>query len=183
MRTATMALGALALTTVLSMHARAQAAQSWSVLASPFLTAQQFTNSTVAGLGAEVQARYSVPGVSVGLGFQFSNHSSGNQTMKITGIFIEPRYAPDIGSDRFVPYLSGRLAALRQTSNFATGSNGYAVGAGGGVMVKLSRTINLDLGGAVVRQSFGNVTLTGGNAATFTPFFGYVAKIGLSFGL
>ena len=171
----------IALATV-AFDARAQAAQTWSILGSPFFTAQKFTTSTVAGAGAELQLRYSLPGVSIGLGGQYSSHSSGNESMKISGLFLEPRYAPDIGSEQIVPYVAARLAFLHQTGNFASASNGYAAGAGGGVMIKINRRVNLDLGGAIVQQSFGDVTLNRGGSARFEAFTGYVAKAGLSVG-
>ena len=177
------ALSALVFAALLSTQARAQAAQSWSLLGSPFFTVQQFPNETVRGTGGEAQLRYSFPGTSVGLGVQYSKHSLSSDQMKITGVFFEPRYAPDIGSESLVPYIAARLATLRQTCNFGSSSTGYAVGLGAGVMIKLTRAVNLDLGGAVVRQSLGDITLQDGSDAPLQSFFGYVAKAGLSIGL
>lgn len=183
MSNARIALGALALTALLSVQARAQAAQKWSLLGSPFFTVQQFPDERINGFGGEVQMRYSRPGTSVGLGVQYSNHKSENAQMQLSGVFLEPRYAPDVGGESIVPYIAARFAALRQNSDFASTSNGYAVGLGAGVMYKLSRRTNLDLGAAVVRQSLGDITLDTGPEATLNAFFGYVVKAGLSIGL
>jgi hypothetical protein len=120
--------------------------------------------------------------VSLGAGLQYTSHTSGPDNLKISGVFVEPRFAPVVGSTKFFPYLAGRLAVLNQSSNFGTSSGGYAAGAGAGVVIKLTKTVNIDAGGALVRQKFGDFNLNGGGSGSFRPFTTYAIKAGLNFG-
>ena len=50
---------------------------------------------------------------------------------------------------------------------------------------KLTKTLNLDAGIALIRQQFGDVKLNaanGGGQGEFKPFTTYAAKLGLSWG-
>lgn len=168
--------------------AGAQARQPYSVQASVLFTVQKFSdNQSVGGTGIEVQGRYNPGRYSFGLGFQYSGHTSGEQNIDLAGIFFEPRYAVDIGNDRVTPYLAGRAAVLRHTSNFISvpefSGVGTAFGLGGGVLAHLASRVNFDLGAAYIRQSFPDKTFDSGAEVRFSPFNGYVAKAGFTLGL
>jgi hypothetical protein len=165
-----------------AVAATAQTARPFSAQASMFWTAQRITATTANGFGTEVQARYSRGVGSIGLGYQYTKHVAGQDEVKVSGVFIEPRYTLFVGSPRVIPYLAGRLARLRQTNNFASSSNGYAAGGGGGVIFTLSDRVNLDFGAALLRQSMEDATLPSGLRFNFGSFTGYAAKAGLSIG-
>lgn len=168
----------------------AQSAQKYALQFSVLGTSFQGSDgSNIGGQGFEPQFRFnrvyaseSFGALSIGIGGQYTQHSSGGDELTITGAFLEPRWVPNTSSTRFFPYLAGRLAALQQSNNFGTSSGGYAVGAGAGLAVKLTRTVNLDGGVALVRQKFGDFTLDGGVPGSFNAFNTYAAKVGASFG-
>jgi opacity protein-like surface antigen len=193
-RRASAMLGALILAVaVLAAKGAAQSAQPWSIQASVLAASQQIGGNSISGIGFEGQLRYTPASVwSLGAGFQYSSHPSGNEKIDIVGGFLEPRYAIDIGSDKVAPYLAARLAYLHESSTLDVdpgvtvtladfSSSGSAFGAGAGVLVRATSRINIDVGAAFVRQSFSSAT-TGGNTANFSSFTGYVAKAGLSLG-
>ena len=169
------------------VRASAQSAQPWSLQALFLEASQKVGGQLISGGGFEGQLRYS-PGVwSFGLGYQYSTHksSSGQTKINISGVFLEPRYAIDIGSDRVAPYLAGRLAYLHQSTTLDIGSvssSGSAFGAGGGVIIRASSTVNVDIGAAFIRQSFSDAETDNAQTVTFPAFTGYVAKVGLSIG-
>jgi hypothetical protein len=177
---------------VASAHiAHAQSRQPWSVQGSVLYTAQDLGGQagTVGGVGFEAQARRTFPGYSLGAGVQYSRHTSGPDALGLTGFFIEPRYVPNVSSASFAPYLAGRLVYLRGSldSDAISGSgsaSGFAIGVGAGLIYRLSRRVNFDAGGAVLRQSLGNITLDDASQTevAFPSFFGYVLKAGLSIG-
>ena len=166
----------------------AQARQPYSIQGSGLYTVQELSAArSVGGAGVEIQARANPGRFSYGFGFQFSHHESGSERMDLSGLFFEPRFAIDIGSNRVTPYVAGRLVLLRQTSEFSSvpkfSSTGNAFGAGGGVLVRLSRRVNLDAGGAFLRQSFSDKSFDDGARVDFEPFNGYVVKAGFTLGL
>src|SRR5687767_13595787 len=177
---------------LVSSDGSAQSRQPYSVQASVLATAINFNAQNVGGVGIEAQLRANRLAVSergilsAGLGLQSTSHTSGSDRIDLRGIFLEPRYAFVLQSDRWFPYLAARLALLRQSGNFATSSTGFGAGAGGGTVVALTPRVNLDFGAAVLRQSFGDATFTGasqGIPARFRPFFGYALKAGINLGL
>jgi opacity protein-like surface antigen len=166
----------------------AQARQPFSIQGSALYTVEQLGEAGLTGgLGGEIQLRYVPSQLSVGLGYQFSHHASGDKKLDLSGVFLEPRMAIDAGSDVLTPYIAGRIAVLQQTSELVTvpkfSSNGTAFGVGGGVVVNVSRRVNLDAGAAYILQSFGDKSFSTGGRVNFDPFSGYVAKAGLTFGL
>ncbi|AHG93862.1 hypothetical protein J421_6327 (plasmid) [Gemmatirosa kalamazoonensis] len=179
----------LALVTVASV-AHAQSERPYSIQAAGLLTSLKLGRTgNIGGAGFEVQGRYTpLSKLSYGVGVQYSTHSSFNpglnsdDKLTLSGVFVEPRYAVPLTAARVGVYLAGRLAGLRQTNNFGSSSSGWAVGAGAGVLFHLNQRVDLDGGGAVIRQSLGDVTLNSGGAATFPSFTGYVAKLGLNVG-
>jgi opacity protein-like surface antigen len=169
----------------------AQSRQPWSVQGSALYTAQDLgrTAGTVGGVGFEGQVRRTFPNVSLGAGVQYSTHSSGPDELSLTGVFVEPRYVPGVAVGPFAPYLAGRLAVLRGSLDAGLfegsgSSTGFAVGAGAGLIYPLTRRVNIDLGGAVLRQSLGNITLDDatGTELAFPSFLGFVLKAGMSIG-
>ena len=176
---------------VAAPNAVAQSRQPWSVQGSALYTAQDFGGEagTIGGLGFEAQARRTFPGFSLGAGLQYSRHKSGPDALNLTGIFVEPRFVPNVTMGSFAPYLAGRVVFLRASLDSelldATGSsNGLAFGAGAGLIYPLTRRVNFDVGGAVIRQSLGNMTLddAGDIEVEFPSFLGYVVKAGFSIG-
>ena len=182
--------GSLALLAIVVLvpNAQAQSRQPWSIQGSGLYTAQDLGGNagTVGGLGFEAQARRTFPKWSLGAGAQYSVHSSGGDDLGLLGLFLEPRLVLNASMGSFAPYLAGRLVYLRGslTSDALEGdgsSSGFAIGGGAGLIYPLSRTVNIDIGGAVLHQSLGNMTLAG-NEIEFPSFFGYVIKAGLSVG-
>ncbi len=169
-----------------AMHA--QSAQPYAAQLSAMFTTIQAGNATVSGAGIELQQRFNrlyaserFGALSLGIGGQYTVHTKVRDELRITGVFVEPRWVPATGTKRIFPYLSARLAVqrLRGSFQFAAGGNttGSAFGGGGGVAVKLARQINLDAGAQLVRQQFGTI-----GVLTFRPFTTYTAKVGISLG-
>lgn len=172
-------------------NAQSQSRQPWSVQGSVLYTAQDLGGNagTVGGVGLEAQARRTFPSFSLGAGAQYSRHTSGPDALSLVGIFVEPRYVPSTTMGPFAPYLAGRIVYLRGSldSDAIDGSgssSGLAFGAGAGLIYPITRTVNFDIGGAVLRQSLGNITLDDSNQTEveFPSFLGYVVKAGLSIG-
>jgi opacity protein-like surface antigen len=172
-------------------NARAQSHQPWSAQGSLLYTAQDLggTAGNVGGIGFEAQARHTFTGWSLGAGIQYSNHTSGPDALGLTGVFVEPRIVPRVAFGPFAPYIAGRIVYLRGSLTSdqidAEGSSsGFAIGAGAGLIYPMTRRVNFDVGGAVVRQSLGNITLDDRNDTEvgIPSFFGYVVKAGISIG-
>lgn len=166
----------------------AQARQPFSLQGSLLYTAQQLgAGGSVGGAGAELQARYNPSQYSIGMGLQYSHHTSDDATLDLTGLFLEPRVAIDVGSNRVAPYLAGRIVLLRQSSTIGTvpkfSSYGNAFGAGGGLLIHLTSRVNFDAGAAYLRQTLGDKSFANGARVDFPSFNGYVAKAGITFGI
>lgn len=165
----------------------AQSAQTWSVQGSLLLANVDLGGELVGGAGIEAQLRFTPASLfSAGAGFQSTSHTSGGEKLTMTGVFVEPRFALDIGSDRVAPYLAGRIAFLSQSSDLTNAPNakssGVGIGGGGGLLIRASTKVNLDFGVAFVNQSFGDAKASNGAVVKFDSFFGYVVKGGLSIG-
>jgi opacity protein-like surface antigen len=164
----------------LARSAEAQSAQPYSLQLAALFAGFNNGGASVGGVGVEPQFRlnrlYSTDNfgaLSLGIGGQYTSHSRGGDNLKISGLFAEPRWVPALKSNSIFPYLSARLAFLRQSNNFETPtSSGTGFGAGGGVAIKLTKTINLDAGVQLVRQKLGN----------FEGFTTYTEKEGASAG-
>jgi hypothetical protein len=170
----------------------AQSRQPYGVQLSAFGTGIPVNGGTLGGLGIEGQFRVnrlknlSIAGgpVSLGLGAQYTTHNSADDySLKVFGMFIEPRLVITVNSLRYRPYLSARLAVLRQSSDFASSSNGTAAGLGAGAVYRLTSTINLDVGAGAVFQRFSDAKTPAGAPFRFGSLLSYAAKIGLNFGL
>ncbi|MDQ6612593.1 MAG: hypothetical protein M3Y64_09175 [Gemmatimonadota bacterium] len=170
----------------------AQGGQKYGFQVAGLATSIGSGSGAVSGAGVETQLRANtlyaseVFALSLGIGGQLTSHTSGSDKIVISGIFLEPRWVPHTPLERVFPYVSGRLSYLRQSSNFGSASTGPGFGAGFGLAVLLTKTLNLDAGVALVRQQFGdfnfNASDSRGSVGTFEPFTTYAAKIGLSLG-
>lgn len=173
-------------------HVQAQSAQPYSVqLAVLFTSFKNGSSNSISGTGVEPQFRLnrlysteSFGALSLGIGGQYTTHSSAPDKLTISGVFLEPRWVPAaIRSNNVAPYLSARLAFLHQSNNFGSSSSGSGFGGGGGLAIKLTKTMNLDAGVQLVRQKFGDFKITGSpNTTSFEPFTTYAAKVGISLG-
>jgi len=145
-------LAALALCLLLVIPAAGQSAFPLSVQGSgavlfPGSGDPQFESHT--RLGWEVQARYTFSRFSLGAGYQRSTVYRLRQfafTAALSLGFLEPRYVVASGGG-FGGYLAGRLGLGKLTCNEECIDKTYATyGGGGGVLVRVSRRLALDLG-------------------------------------
>ena len=182
---------AIGLCLICGVPAAGQSAQAVSLQVSGLAGAITFRDTLQGGAGAEVQLRFnhvltSDGGVlSIGAGGQYTHHPfAAGQSFNVAGVFIEPRYAFALSSERFFPYVSARFAALRQSSNVVNSSFGFAAGVGVGIGYALERNVNLDVGAAVLAQQFARTTTVGARQPyTFATMPSYALKIGLILGL
>lgn len=171
----------------------AQSAQRWSLQASG-LYVGLFGNAyegLKSGPGGEVQVRVTPSLWSYGAGLQYSTHSIKNAdgySVGLSGVFFEPRRVFDIGSTRYAPYLSARLAYLKLSADldlaagrvsrandagialavarraqYELSATGLQGNIGGGVLAKLTPRVNLDLGLTLGAIRFGTAKLKQGN--------------------
>jgi hypothetical protein len=152
-------------------HLRAQTAQPISVQLSGLyegLAGDAFED-VQPGTGFEAQLRYTRGAWSVGLGYQMTRHryrycalpaSNGGSCLANiagrisgSGIFFEPRYVFDAGSDIFAPYMSGRFSIVKQNSVgdplFDFSVTGSSANGGGGMLFRVTPRINFDAGATV----------------------------------
>jgi hypothetical protein len=145
------------------------------------------------GLGGEVQLRYTPGALSVGAGFQYTNHGleTRPESARLYGGFIEPRYRIYTGSNVVAPYLSARISVLKWTfsgADLSISSNLIQLNGGGGVLYRLGSRLNLDLGATYGFNRLGSGTLTSQNDGTDTPFqattgSNIVIRVGFAVGL
>jgi hypothetical protein len=120
-----------------------------------------------AGAGFEAQVRYTPSALSIGLGYQRSSHDIDLgegfiEDATISGVFVEPRYVIDVGSMTYAPYVAARLAKLTQAvevEGLEASASGTQVNLGGGLLVRLTTRVNLDLGVTYGTIDFDDVTL------------------------
>ena len=179
----------------------AQSAHRWSLQASGLYVG--VLGSAYEGLsngkGFEAQVRYNPSAFSLGIGYQSSVHDlnvQGFETVNLGGAFIEPRYVLDIGSNRVAPYIAARLAYLQQKADivelgetYTLTADGTQINGGGGLLMRLTPRINLDLGLTFGAINFEDVvvTNTSGQSVTATGSSGsgqnLVLRLGVSIGL
>ena len=199
-RTRSLVVGGAALALVAgSTTLPAQSAQRWSIQVSPIFVAAfgDAYEGLENGLGLEAQARLTPSAWSFGFGLQASSHglSDLDENVTLAGIFFEPRRVFDLGTNQ-APYLSARVAILSQSATIEDPSFGSidlsATGAqfnvGGGVLIRLSPRVNLDLGATLGIINFGDVEASsGGQTITVDGTSGngqnLVLRVGLAFGL
>ncbi len=94
------------------------------------------------GPGLEAQIRYNPSLFGIGIGGEISWHdvTGTDRSVRLTGVFIEPRYVIQTGSERVAPYLSGRFAIsqttfqISETSDETSTATGYTANFGGGTV-------------------------------------------------
>jgi hypothetical protein len=168
----------------------AQSQQKFSVQLSALSTGIVANGGVINGFGVEPQLRingkyFSGIGIlSIGIGGQYTSHTSSNDIgIKIAGAFVEPRLViAKLTTDRINPYIAGRVAILNQSNDVASSSGGYAFGGGGGVALKLSENINLDLGVAGIFESFSESKTGAGRTFINGSMTSYAAKLGINIG-
>lgn len=150
--------------------AYAQSRQFFSVQGSGMLTSLHGTAfeglRIGTGVGGEVQVRLNPNFWSLGGGVQVTRHTSSGlgltNRMTLTGLFLEPRYAIPLDNRIVRPYVAGRVALLKQSTNlqdlvktYKVSASALAVGGGGGFVAKINDFIGFDLGVAVTSANFG----------------------------
>ena len=182
---------------------QAQNSQPFSIQASGIyadLFGDQFP-TLKAGVGFEGQLRYTRGAKSIGAGFQYTVHGDSeaeadghDAKINLLGMFVEPRYVINLGSNRAAPYVSARLALARfdVRVNFSDGdvltfnSKGVTVNGGGGVLVSLTPRVNLDAGATLGFSKY-NDTVGDVSGKPFDMPMGsgtnIVARIGLAIGI
>ena len=176
----------------------AQSAQRWSIQASGLYVGVfgKAYDGLDNGIGGELQVRVTPSLWSYGAGLQYSSHglsqSQGN-SIALGGVFFEPRRVFDVGSAKYAPYMSARIAYLQQSadlgSNATLSASGFQGNVGGGVLTKLSPRVNLDLGVTLGAIRFGDaeVKQNGRRVGTFSGTSGtgqnVVVRAGLAIGL
>ncbi|MDP1857912.1 MAG: outer membrane beta-barrel protein [Gemmatimonadaceae bacterium] len=156
------------------LAAHAQSAQKFSVQLSGIFvgTFGEAYDGLKGGPGFEAQFRYTPSAWSFGVGVQGSVHKFedaelSGENVTLAGVFIEPRRVIDVGSSQFAPYLSGRVAFLQQSidlrvngTKISATASGAQLNGGGGVLIRLSPKVNLDLGATYGLIKFGDVEVT-----------------------
>lgn len=186
----------LALSLVCTPGAYAQNASGLSAQFSVLynsLGGDDYTNIN-AGAGLEAQIRRRFGEWTMGIGGQYTRHSidaaagvSGHASL--AGVFVEPRYVLSTSSRTAAPYLSLRLAFLRQGLDldlFSGSSTGFQANAGGGLLIALSANTNLDLGATFGAVNFGDFKADQSNVQVETSSgsgTNLVLRVGLSVGL
>ena len=137
------------------------------------------------GIGAEGQVRMNFTGGrSLGAGLQYSSHSFAegfgvDDPLTLVGVFLEPRILLNRIGTWSAPYLSLRLAFLRQSASVdgnSVSASGLQINGGGGILMKINDRTNIDLGGTIGAVKFGDYS-TGVNAGNGLNF---VLRVGLS---
>ena len=149
--------------------AAAQSAQEVSVQASVLgasLSGSEFEGWQT-GSGFEGQVRYNPSAFSIGVGFQLTRHSLEGYDDKVSlgGGFVEPRYVIPTKSNSVAPYVSARFSVLRESGSLvvpegdvSVAASGLTLNGGGGLLVRLSDRVNLDLGATWGYTNFGDFT-------------------------
>lgn len=143
------------------------------------------------GPGFELQIRYNPSAFSIGGGFELSSHSvEGNteQSMRLSGAFIEPRYVFDTGSNVFVPYASTRFAVSQvrfEVEQLVGNAAGFTANVGGGLLFVVGSRYNLDLGLSIGLKALGIATVPSTPPSRFDLGSGLnmILRVGLAMGL
>ena len=143
-----------------------------------------------AGPGVEAQLRYNPSVFSFGVGAEISWHDIGvsGRSVKLTGAFLEPRFVIQTGSERVAPYLSARIAISQttfETANRTSTATGFTANGGGGLLIVLGSSVNLDLGATLGRKKIGSATVPTTPPTVFDLGSGnnVIIRVGLAIGL
>ncbi len=101
--------------------------------------------------GYDVQARYTISRLSIGLGYQRSTVFQSNTndvSAALSLVFLEPRYVVTAGR-HVATYFAGRVGLGKLICNpDRCGQPSYATyGGGAGLLFRISRSLSADLGG------------------------------------
>ena len=174
---------------LLPVNSEAQSAQSFSFQVSALASAPFGGGlaAVSAGGGWEGQFRWNPGALSIGAGIEQTFHDVDgfpDRTVRLTGGFLEPRYVIDTGSDRAVPYLAARLASseifVEEGTNSST-ATGFTVNGGGGLLVRLGSSTNLDFGVSVGWKDLGEATI-GNTVFDMGTGSNLIFRLGLAFG-
>ncbi len=164
----------------------AQAPQRVSAQFSAFSTLMTANGTRAIGVGVEPQIRVNGPhsgnrGLSLGVGAQLTQHYFSDGTLTLTGAIVEPRltYSNTLLS---AWYLAARAGLLKQRSDAASSTSGYAVGIGAGSIRAIGGPY-LDIGLGVVYQDFADARTPTGRVYQFSGTLAFVAKVGISIGI
>lgn len=145
------------------------------------------------GLGAEAQIRYTPSALSVGAGFQYTNHEleGRSEDVRLYGAFVEPRYRVHAGSNVVAPYVSARFSLLEvgfSGGDLSLSSSFIQVNGGGGVLVRLGSRVNLDVGATYGYNRLGDGMLTSEASGSSVPVdsssgSNVVVRLGLAVGI
>jgi hypothetical protein len=148
------------------------------------------------GFGGEAQIRYTPGALSVGAGFQYTEHENQPQgafslpDVRLYGGFIEPRYRIHTGSYVIAPYVSARFSVSKagfEGGEFSLSSTFIQLNGGGGVLYRLGPRFNLDAGATFGwnRRSFGTLSREGQSLRSDPPASGVnlVVRLGLAVGI
>lgn len=145
------------------------------------------------GTGVEAQVRYTPGSLSIGAGFEYTNHGSDirPENTRLYGGFVEPRYRIHAGSNVVAPYLSARFSLLKvgfSGGDLSLSSNFIQLNGGGGLLLRLNSRVNLDVGATYGYNRLGDGTLrseSGGGSVPVESNSGsnVVLRLGLAIGL
>ncbi|HYF39743.1 MAG TPA: outer membrane beta-barrel protein [Gemmatimonadales bacterium] len=148
------------------------------------------------GFGGEAQIRYTPGALSVGAGFQYTEHGAEPVSgfmfpdVRLYGGFVEPRYRIHTGSYVIAPYVSARFSLLKagfEGGEFSLSSTFIQLNGGGGLLYRLGPRLNLDAGATFGynRRSAGTLSRNGEEVQSDPAASGVnlVLRLGLAVGL
>jgi hypothetical protein len=195
MNTATKVLTYVLIAVPLGERAEAQSAQAISIQFSGLYNGvygDVFTGLQD-GFGAEGQLRYTPGALSIGAGFQYTNHGLDNrpEDTHLYGGFIEPRYRIHTGSNVTAPYLSARVSLLAvgfSGGDLTLSSTFVQLNGGGGLLYRIGPRVNLDMGATFGYNRLNSGTLRSKSSGTETAIdsssgSNLVVRLGFAFGL
>jgi hypothetical protein len=103
--------------------------------------------SATDGSGFDLLASVGVSVLSLGGGFQRSEHRMGGDDAVVQGFFFEPRLALPLAARNFTPFVYGRVSRLERSVNNPLGrssSYGTGFGAGLGTYVWIAPSVQLN---------------------------------------
>ena len=127
---------------------------------------------------------------SIGGGFEISWHEieDSERKVRLSGVFVEPRYVLEVASENFAPYIAGRLAVSQtrfEISRLSDTATGFTANVGGGILFVLSPKVNLDVCASVGAKDLGSATVASNPPTVFDLGSGanVILRVGLAFGL
>lgn len=173
----------------------AQSAQPVSLQASALFNGVfgNVFNGLQDGIGAEAQLRYTPGALSIGAGFQYTEHGIEvrDENVRLYGGFIEPRYRIRTGSNVLAPYVSTRFSLLKvgfTGGDLSLSSNFIQINGGGGLLYRVGSQLNLDLGATYGYNRLGSGTLRDRLSGTEVPVesssgSNIIVRLGVALGL